>query len=86
METIPVCVRYLVDGKETDRFPFPTELANAKPVVEYWEGWGCDVSGARRWEDLPRAAREYVQKIEDAVGCPVRYVSVGPERDSIIVR
>ncbi len=86
MDRIPVCVRYLADGKETDRFPFPTELAAAKPVVEQWEGWKCDVSGARRWEDLPRAAREYVQKLEEAVGCPVRYVSVGPERDSIIIR
>ena len=83
---IPVCARYRVDGAETDRFPFPTELEKAEPVIEYMDGWGCDLSGVRRWEDLPEAARRYVRAIEDAVGCPIRYVSVGPERDSIIIR
>ena len=83
---IPVCARYRVDGAETDRFPFPTELEKAEPVIEYMDGWGCDLSGVRRWADLPEAARRYVRAIEDAVGCPIRYVSVGPERDSIIIR
>ncbi len=86
MEKIPVCVRYRVGEKETDRFPFPTELGFAAPVIEYWEGWGCDISGIRRWEDLPEAARRYVRRIEEAVGCPIAYVSVGAERDSIILR
>ena len=83
---IPVCTRYRVNGKETDSFPFPTELEKAEPVIEYMDGWGCDVSGARRWEDLPTAAQRYVLAIEEAVGCPIRYVSVGPERESIILR
>ena len=86
MEKIPVCVKYRVGAGETDAFPFPTELESASPVVEYWEGWGCDISSVRRWEDLPEAARTYVRRIEDAVGCPITYVSVGPERDSIILR
>ena len=83
---IPVCTRYRVNGKETDSFPFPTELEKAEPVVEYMDGWGCDISGARLWEDLPTAAQRYVLAIEEAVGCPIRYVSVGPERESIILR
>ena len=86
MEKIPVCVKYRFGEKETDRFPFPTELDSAEPVIETWEGWGCDISGVRNWEDLPEAARAYVQRIENAVGCPIAYVSVGPERDSIILR
>ena len=86
MEKIPVCARYRVEGKETDSFPFPTKLDKAEPVLEWMPGWKCDISGARRWEDLPREAREYVLYIERAVGCPVAYVSVGPERDSIILR
>ena len=86
MEKIPVCVKYRLGEKETDRFPFPTELDSAEPVIETWEGWGCDISGVRNWEDLPEAARAYVQRIENAVGCPIAYVSVGPERDSIILR
>ena len=83
---VPVCVRYRVNGEETDRFPFPTELEKAEPVIEYMDGWCCDLSGVRRWEDLPDAARKYVLRIEEAVGCPIRYVSVGPERSSIILR
>ena len=86
MEKIPVCARYRVNGKETDRFPFPTELEKAEPVIEYMDGWGCDLSGVRRWADLPAAAQAYVRRIEEAVGCPIGYVSVGPERDSIILR
>ena len=86
MEKIPVCTRYRLNGAETERFPFPTELGKAEPVVEYREGWGCDISQARRWEDLPRAARDYVTFLEEAVNCPVAYVSVGAERESVILR
>ncbi len=86
LETIPVCARYELDGRETDSFPFPTDLDRAKPVLEYVKGWHQDISAVRRWEDLPEAARAYVRMIEDAVGCPITYVSVGPERDSIILR
>lgn len=84
MDKIPVCTRYLVDGVETDEFPFPTLLAEAKPVIEYLDGWGCDVSGVRRWEDLPEQARAYINYIEERIGCPIRYISVGPQRDSLI--
>ena len=86
MQEIPVCVRYRVNGVETEEFPFPCALADAEPVYETLPGWGCDVSGVRRWEDLPQAARDYVEFIERYVGCHIRYVSVGPERDSIILR
>ena len=86
MEKIPVCVRYRVDGQETDRFPFPALLDSAEPVIEYVEGWHCDISGVRTWEDLPKPAHDYINMIEEAVGCRVKYISVGPERDSIIVR
>ena len=86
LEKIPICARYLVDGKETDEFPFPAVLASAQPVMEYMDGWKCDISGVRRWEDLPEAARKYVTYIEEQIGCRIGYVSVGPERDSIIIR
>ena len=86
MDRIPVCTRYSLNGEMTDSFPFPTLLASALPVTEYFEGWGTDISGVKRWEDLPEAARKYVTFIEDSVGCRIKYVSVGPERDSIIIR
>ena len=86
LQEIPICVQYELDGAHTDSFPFPTALKRAKPVFKTLEGWSCDISGARRWEDLPEAARRYVEYIEERVGCPIRYVSVGPERDAIIIR
>ncbi len=86
MEKIPVCVKYKVDGSQTDRFPFPSLLDKAEPVTEYLEGWGCDISGVRKFEDLPKAAQDYVLYIEEQIGCFVKYISVGPERDSIIIR
>ena len=86
LEKIPVCAQYLVNGQETDAFPFPTLLEQAKPIVKYMEGWKCDISGVRRWEDLPKAAQQYVEYIEAQIGCHIGFVSVGPERDSIIIR
>ena len=86
MDRIPVCTAYMVDGEKTEKFPFPDSLDTAKPCYEYLDGWKCDISGVRRWEDLPAQAQEYVRFIEDKVKCPVTYISVGPERDSIIRR
>ncbi|MBQ8835518.1 MAG: adenylosuccinate synthase [Oscillospiraceae bacterium] len=86
MEKIPVCTRYLVEGKETDEFPFPTLLEKAQPVIEYMDGWKCGISDVRKWEDLPITAQRYVEFIEQQIGCHIGYVSVGPERDSIIIR
>lgn len=86
MDRIPVCTRYIVDGEETDSFPFPAVLKKAEAKIEYMQGWKEDISGVRRWEDLPGEAKEYIKYIEEAVGCPITYISVGPERDSIIIR
>ena len=86
MEEIPVCTEYSIDGKTTGDFPFPSALAKAQPVFETLPGWGCDISGVRHWEDLPEAARDYVLYIEDQIGCPISYVSVGADRDAIIER
>lgn len=86
MDEIPVCAHYELDGKIIDRFPFPTLLDSCKPVTEYIPGWKTDISKCRRWEDLPRQAQDYVLYIEKQIGCKIGYVSVGPERDSIIIR
>ena len=84
MDRIPVCAHYELYGRQTDEFPFPAVLPDARPVWEYLPGWRCDLSACRRPEDLPQAARDYVAYIEKAVGCPIKYVSVGPERDAYV--
>jgi len=86
MDQIPVCTKYVVNGMETERFPFPAALADAKPVIEYLEGWGCDISTVRTWDALPKQAQAYVEYIEQVIECHIGYVSVGPERDAYIKR
>ena len=86
MDKIPVCVAYEVDGVKTADFPTGDRLKRAKPVYEYLDGFKTDISGCRKESDLPPAAAAYVDFIEKAVGCPVRYISVGPEREDIIIR
>jgi len=83
-EQIPVCVDYEVDGERLGFFPTDSRLTRAKPVYEFFPGFQCDVSGARRPGDLPRAALDYVRFLEEAVGCPIRYVSVGADRDDYV--
>ncbi|MBQ1893532.1 MAG: adenylosuccinate synthetase, partial [Clostridia bacterium] len=86
MDRIPVCTGYIVDGKVTREFPFPAALDSAKPVIEYLEGWKTDISSIRTWDELPAAAKEYVLYVQRAIEVPITFVSVGPERESIILR
>ncbi|MBO4858516.1 MAG: adenylosuccinate synthase [Treponema sp.] len=86
MDKIPVTTHYELNGKKIDRFPFPVALKDCKPVIEYVPGWKCDISGVREWDKLPEAARKYVEYIEKNIGCHIKYVSVGAEREAIIVR
>ena len=86
LDEIPVCAHYELNGELTDKFPFPAALDDCKPVIETVKGWKKDISGVRTWEDLPEEAKAYVQMIEKAIRCPIKWVSVGPERDSIIMR
>lgn len=86
MDEIPVCVQYELGGKKTDDFPFPAVIGQAKPVIETMPGWKCDISGVRKYEDLPVEARNYIERIESSIGCRISYVSVGASRDEIIYR
>ena len=84
LERIPVCVAYEIDGVKTDRFPTGDRLLRAKPVYKYFEGFMTDITKCRNAEDLPGTALRYVRFIEEAVGCPIKYVSVGAERDDYL--
>lgn len=86
MDKIPVCTQYEISGTKTSTFPFPAVLSRAKPVLEMLDGWKCDISSVRRWEDLPIQAKNYVQFMEERIGCPIRYISVGPQRDAVILK
>jgi adenylosuccinate synthase len=84
LKEIPVCVAYKLNGERIDRFPYTPDLYDCESIYETLPGWNCDISGCRTWEDLPKEAMDYVRYIEKSIGCPVKYVSVGAERDAII--
>lgn len=86
MAEIPVCVQYDVHGEKTEEFPFPADLDAARPVEVMMPGWQQDISGCRTWDELPEAARTYVEFVEEQIGCHIRFVSVGPQRDAYIER
>ena len=81
---IPVCVDYELDGERIGRFPLEPALERCKPVYEYMEGFSGDISGCRKFSDLPKAAQAYVRYLEEAVGCAFTYISVGADRDEYI--
>jgi len=84
---VPIATAYRIDGKLIREFPMTlSELSRAEPVYESQPGWSGNLSGVRRFEDLPGPARRYVERVEAIVGVPVELLSVGPGRDETIVR
>ncbi len=86
LDEIPVCVGYEIDGEVTTEFPTTTLLEKAKPVLKKLPGWKTDIRGIRKYEDLPKNCRDYIEFIESQIGFPITMVSNGPGRDDIIYR
>ncbi len=86
-ETIKVCTGYRLDGRMLDAFPSNARvLAQVEPVYEEFEGWQCDITSAKAWDDLPPQAHDYLRAMEGFAGARVEFVSVGPERTQLIER
>lgn len=82
---IPVCVAYKVGKKTIKEFPSNThDFYKCKPVYKIFKGWEKDISKARKFSDLPKEARIYLQFIEKEIGVPIKLISVGPERSANI--
>jgi adenylosuccinate synthase len=86
LDKIPVCTGYEVDGEVTATFPITSILNKAKPVITYFDGWKCDISGIKSYADLPKNAKNYVEFIEEQIGFPIKMISNGPKREDIIFR
>jgi adenylosuccinate synthase len=85
LKTVKLCSAYRLGEKTFSEPPFgPSDLAPCQPVYEELPGWEADVSAVRKWEELPAAARTYLERIAGLAGVPLSLVSVGPERDQII--
>lgn len=86
LDEIPICTAYDVNGETVTDFPVGRALDVAKPVYETMPGWKSDVSEIREYEELPAAARDYVEKVESLIAAPITMISVGPSRDALIHR
>ncbi len=86
-DTIKVAVGYRSLGESYDEFPRQQRvLYNCTPVYETLPGWSTDISGVREYDELPKEARAYIEFIEERVGVPVSWISVGPERHQLVCR
>jgi adenylosuccinate synthase len=84
---IPVCVAYEIDGKRYEEMPMTqTQFHHAEPIYEMMPGWDEDISGARKFEDLPKNAQKYVEFLEKISGAPMSAIGVGQHRDATISR
>ncbi len=86
VDPVKICVAYEVDGVRRDVMPGAIkELERCRPVFEELPGWPEDIRGVRRFEDFPAATKNYLKRLEELVGVPIRIVSVGPDREETIV-
>lgn len=86
LKELKICTHYEYNGKRINEFPINAVLDYAKPVYITMKGWDGDISGFRDFNKLPKEAQEYILKIEELIGYPIKYISVGPERESLILR
>lgn len=87
LKKIPVCVAYEVDGARVEEVPVSqSDFHHAVPIYEEFPGWTEDITGARSFDELPKAARDYVVALEAMSGTRISAIGVGPDREAIIVR
>lgn len=87
MDEISVCVGYRLGNKQVKTVPSHCDdYAHVKPVYEVLPGWSEDISGCRRFNELPLNAQAYVEFLQEQVGAHIGWIGVGPDRDAIIVR
>ncbi|HAM62690.1 MAG TPA: adenylosuccinate synthase [Erysipelotrichaceae bacterium] len=86
LDKIPVCVAYETDGKRREHFPNITRLEHSVPILEYVDGWNCDISHIRNYDELPENCKKYVDRLEELVGVKIALVSNGPKREQIMTR
>jgi adenylosuccinate synthase len=84
-ETIQICTAYELHGQHIRSFPSLSDnLRHVKPVYETLPGWSEDISGVRRFADLPMNAQKYVERISELIGKPIELISVGPDREQMV--
>ena len=86
LDEIKVCTGYRYQGQELKGYPASlSALQAAEPIYQSFPGWSEDLSQCKKPEDLPAAARDYLNFIEQYTGVPVAYISIGPERSQTMI-
>ncbi len=86
VDPVKICVAYDLEGERRETIPATIQdLGRCRPLYEELLGWRQDIRGVRRFQDLPAATRDYLQRLEKLVGVPIQIVSVGPDREETIV-
>ena len=85
-KSLKICTVYNIDGKSTKTFPLNPLLDKAVPEYIELEGWDEDITKCRKFSDLPVNAQKYINTIEELIGYSIKYISVGPERESLIIK
>ena len=85
-EKIKVCTGYMIDGEYYKNLPETRLQERAKPIYEVFDGWMCDTTGCRTWNELPEKAKTYILALEKMLNTRITYISVGPERNQLIIR
>ena len=86
MEKVKICVAYRLDGREVDTPPVGADrFAQCEPVLIEMPGWQESTVGIRDYDQLPRAARDYLNRVEELCGAPIDIISTGPDRDETVV-
>lgn len=85
MDTVKVAVAYKKGDEILENYPYDGGI-DIEPIYKEFKGWKCDITGIRTFDELPVELKEYISFIEASTGCPVKIISVGPERDSNIIR
>ena len=84
-ETIKACVAYRINGVETEEFPYSIE-GEVEPIYAELPGWQCDMTKMTSEDEFPEEFNNYITFLEEELGCPIKIVSVGPDRDQTIER
>lgn len=85
-EELKIATKYKIDNIYTADFPTTEKLYKSTPEYISMPGWNEDITGIRNFFDLPKAAQNYINKIEELIGVKIKYISVGPKRDQLMKR
>ena len=85
-EKIKVCTGYMIDGEYYSHLPETQLQERAKPIYDEFDGWMEKTTDCRKWDDLPEKAKAYILALEKLINTRITYVSVGPEREQMIIR